>query len=59
MELKNGTSIVQTRQAVNPESGILKATNNGLRQQSFARPAEIKVGCISNKNLVLSTELIM
>ena len=26
--------------------GILKATNNGLRQQSVARRAEIKVSCI-------------
>ena len=39
---------METRQAVNLESGILKATSNGLRQQSFARRAEIKVSCISN-----------
>ena len=29
-------------------SGFLKATSNGLRQQSFARRAEIEVSCISN-----------
>ena len=29
-------------------SGILKAMNNGLRQQSFARRAVIKVSCSSN-----------
>ena len=29
-------------------SGILKAMNNGLRQQSFARRAVIKVSSISN-----------
>ena len=28
--------------------GILKATSDGLRQQSFARRAVIKVSCISN-----------
>ena len=28
--------------------GILKATSNGLRQQSIARRAEIKVSCISD-----------
>ena len=33
---------------MNPESGILKATSNGLPQQSFARRAETKVSCISN-----------
>ena len=27
---------------------MLKATSNGLRQQSIARGAEIKVSCISN-----------
>ena len=41
MELKNGNK-------TGGESGILKATSNGLRQQSFARRAEIKVSCISN-----------
>ena len=29
-------------------SGILKATSNGLRPQSFARRAVIKVSCSSN-----------
>ena len=29
-------------------SGILKATSNGLRQQSVARRAVIKVSCSSN-----------
>ena len=29
-------------------SGILKATSNTLRQQSFARRSVIKVSCISN-----------
>ena len=29
----------------------LKATSNGLRQQSFARRAEIKVSCTSNVSL--------
>ena len=30
-----------------PTPGISKATSNGLRQQSVARRAEIKVSCIS------------
>ena len=42
MKLNNGKSIGYTG------GGILKATSNGLRQQSIARRAEIKVSCISN-----------
>ena len=33
--------------------GIVKATSNGLRQQSIARRAEIKVSCIYLKYMVL------
>ena len=42
MKLNNGKSIGCTG------GGILKTTSNGLRQQSIARRAEIKVSCISN-----------
>ena len=42
MKLNNGKSIGYTG------GGILKATSNGLRQQSIAHGAEIKVSCISN-----------
>ena len=40
MKLKNGTSIGNWRRKI--ISGILKATGNGLRQQSFASRAVIK-----------------
>ena len=46
---KNGKSVVETKQGSEKYiSGILKATSNGLREQSIARRAEIKVSCISN-----------
>ena len=33
--------------------GIVKATSNGLRQQSIARRAEIKMSCIYLKYMVI------
>ena len=47
MKLMNGRSIGYTG------GGILKATSNGLRQQSIARRAEIKVSCIYLKYMVI------
>ena len=47
MKLNNGKSIGYTG------GGILKATSNGLRQQSIARRAEIKVSCIYLKYMVI------
>ena len=47
MKLMNGRSIGYAG------GGLLKATSNGLRQQSIALRAEIKVSCIYLKYMVI------
>ena len=47
MKLMNDRSIRYTG------GGILKATSNGLRQQSIASRAEIKVSCIYLKYMAV------